>query len=54
MGKLYSSGLIGLDMKPKRRMRVRQSRSVIVTRRWLVPLAGIVLLVSVLLLAGMR
>ncbi len=55
MGKLYSSGLIGLDMKPKRRIKIKQNRKVLpISNRWLLLLAGIVVLISLILFAGMR
>lgn len=54
MAKLYSSGLIGLDMKPKRRVRVKRNRMLPLSNRWLLPLAGIMALFGLILLAGMR
>ncbi len=53
MEQRYGSGLIGLDVKPRRSCRIRRNRQRIRNSRWLLPVA-VVIAFGLLFLAGVR
>lgn len=52
MAKHYGTGLIGLDVKPRRMCRVRRNRKRM-SARWLVSIA-VAVVVGLVILAGVR
>jgi hypothetical protein len=55
MAKTYGSGLIGLDVKPRRKFKFRGNRFVRRdTKRWVVPALLAVMLIGLLIIAGVR